>query len=230
MGLFSGKAKRDFNDKEREKILRELQHDTRNFSLSHIYAGLGRLVSGDHLKATEVPFVVSGVIEAVSRKNLDEGLGIAIWSMTSMDNPDLRAMLADKTFSMIAQADKKNMKQMATVAMAANALASLAVPDSETKKRAQREWLSAVDTLAAKKEGLSYAFAAASNAAVGTGDMPLRKDAIDKWEEIVSRVAQDDKATATAEAKRVTYGYQDFGQGAYDFRVRAANVWRKLIP
>ncbi|HYD18153.1 MAG TPA: hypothetical protein VEF76_06720 [Patescibacteria group bacterium] len=230
MSLFNRKSAEARKKDARDRILRSLGEATRDGNLVAIYSCFMNLTAGKHLDAPEAPFVVSGAIESTARRNFDEGLGMAIYALNTMSHPQMTPFLVDKTFSLIDRADRANMKQMASVAMAAGLIVQQVVPHALEHKRAIEAWNAAVDTLAANKAGLQYAFAAVSNAALGDGNLagPLARIGIDKWEKIVTDLAKSDRKGAFNEVARVATGYTNFGPQAYDFQNRAMTVLDKI--
>lgn len=230
MGLFNRKTGEDKRKKQRETILRDLKNASADGDQIRIYAQLMNLNSNRLLDGDEVPYVINGVIEAAARRNFDEGLGMAIYTLNTLADPQLTPVLVDKTLSLISRADRKNMKQMASVCMAAGLVTQSVVQHSPEHARALKEWNSAIDILAAQKSGLQYAFAAASNAVLADGyPGPLQRAALDKWEKIVTTLAQSDRKAAFNEISRVARGYHDFGYRAQDFHDRAIKVLENIV-
>ena len=226
MGLFS--SAKDKKSQQREQLFRRLKEAIPQGDVGSISYAIMNIRQARLLGDPEMPLLLNSAITTVSNKSLSEGLGMAIWALTSLSDETLVKSTIAKTFNLIARADRNNMRTMASVAMAANTIASTAENGSEDQKRAKREWLAAYDTLAAKSDGLQFAFAAASNAAVGFADMPLRSVAIDKWEQSVLKLAASSRYSAEREAHRVASGYDDFESGTTAFRNRAASVLGKL--
>lgn len=229
MGIFSRKSKDDVKKQEREKILQYLKSATANGNDIQIFSQQMALSSGHHLDAPDVPYIVNGTIEAATRRDWQSGIGMAIYCLNMMDAPDLRDMLLTKTLSIIARADRNNPRQMASVAMAAQVVVSRAPAGSNNRKAGMEEWNAAVDRLASKKEGLSFAFAASSNAALGH-DSPddLARNALDKWEKAVLETAKTSKREAFNEVSRVTRMYYEFGARGGLFRDRAMETLYKI--
>lgn len=229
MGIFSRKSKDDLKKQEREQILRILKSASANGNDIQVFSSFMNLVSGHHLGAAEVPYIVNGVIETTARRDWQGGIGMATYCLNMMDEPAMRDILVAKTLSLIARADRSNMRQMASVAMAAQLVVTRSSDNPETRKRGMAEWNAAVDILAAKKDGLSFAFAAASNAALGR-DSPddLARNALDKWEKAVLETAKTSKSDAFNEVSRVTKMYYEFGARGSLFRNRAMETIYKI--
>lgn len=229
MGIFSRKSKDDVKKQEREKILQYLKSASANGNDIGIYSQLMSLTAGHHLTAPEVPYIVNGTIEAAARRDWQSGIGMAINCLDMMNEPAMRDILVSKTLSLITRADRNNMRQMASVAMAAQMVVTRAGDDAEVRKRGMSEWNAAIDILAAKKEGLSFAFAAASNAALGS-DSPddLARSALDKWEKAVLETAKTSKSDAFNEVSRVTKMYYQYGARGGSFRDRAMETIYKI--
>ncbi len=229
MSIFSRKSKDDVKKQEREKILQYLKSASANGNEIQIFSQLMGLTTGRHLDAPEVPYIVNGTIEAATRRDWQGGIGMAIYCLNMMDEPGVRDMLLAKTLSIIARADRNNPRQMASVAMAAQLVVTRAPAGSDSRKAGLREWNAAVDILSAKKEGLSFAFAAASNAALGH-DSPddLARNALDKWEKAVLETAKTSKSDAFNEVSRVTKMYYEFGARGSLFRNRAMETIYKI--
>lgn len=229
MGIFSRKSKDDIKKQEREQILRVLKSALANGNDMQVFSSLMSLTSGHHLGAAEVPYIVNGAIETTARRDWQGGIGMATYCLNMMDEPAMRDILVAKTLSLITRADRSNMRQMASVAMAAQLVVSRAGGNTEARKRGMAEWNAAVDILAAKKEGLSFAFAAASNAALGR-DAPddLARNALDKWEKAVLETARTNKSAAFNEVSRVTKMYYEFGTRGSSFRDRAMETIYKI--
>jgi hypothetical protein len=221
MGLFGKNQK----EQERDRLFARLKKAAADGDVGDTSIALLRLRKADLLAEPETSFLIEGAITTLAQKNLDLGFTIAIWSMGFTENKELLNSVARKTLGLISRVDRNDMKMMATVAMAAGRVAEVTERGSETHKRGRQEWLAAMDILSARKDGLQFAFAAASNAAVGhSRDMPLREDAVEKWENIVLRLAKTDREAALAEAFRAAGNYDSFGEGALLFRARAAGV------
>ncbi len=229
MSIFSRKSKDDVKKQEREKILQYLKTASANGNDMQVYAQFMNLVTGHHLGATEIPFVVNGTIEAAARRDWQSGIGMAIYCLSSMNEPSVKEMLLSKTLSLIARADRNNLRQMASVAMAAQLVVTHAPAGSDTRKAGMTDWNAAVDILSTKKEGLGFAFAAASNAALGR-DAPddLARTALDKWEKAVLETAKTSKSDAFNEVSRVTKMYYEFGARGSQFRDRAMETIYKI--
>jgi len=229
MGIFSRKSKDDLKKAERESLIALLKSASANGNDMQVFATFMNLTSGHHLGAPDVPYIVNGVIEAAARRDWQIGIGMATYCLNMMDEPAMREMLVTKTLSLISRADRGNMRQMASVAMAAQLVVTRSGDNAETRKRGMAEWNAAVDILAAKKEGLSFAFAAASNAALGH-DSPddLARNALDKWEKAMLETAKTSKSDAFNEVSRVTKMYYEFGARGSLFRNRAMETIYKI--
>lgn len=229
MSFFSRKSKDDVKKQEREKILQYLKSASANGNDMQIYAQLMSLTSGHHLGAPDVPYIVNGTIEAAVRRDWQGGIGMAIYCLNMMDAPAMREMLLTKTLSIIARADRNNPRQLASVAMAAQLVVSRSGDNADARKRGMAEWNAAVDILSSKKEGLGFAFAASSNAALGH-DAPddLARNALDKWEKAVLETAKTSKSDAFNEVSRVTKMYYEFGARGSLFRNRAMETIYKI--
>lgn len=229
MSIFSRKSKEDVKKQEREKILQYLKTASADGNEMQVYAQLMNLVSGHHLGATEAPYIINGAIEASARRDWQNGIGMAIYCLNAMDEPSVKEMLLSKTLSLIGRADRSNLRQMASVAMAAQLVVTRAPAGSDIRKAGMAEWNAAVDILATKKEGLNFAFAAASNAALGR-DAPddLARIALDKWEQAVMETARTSKSDAFNEVSRVTRMYYEFGARGGMFRDRAMETIYKI--
>lgn len=229
MGIFSRKSKDDLKKAERESLLAVLKSASANGNDMQVFSTFMNLTSGHYLGAPDVPYIVNGVIEAAARRDWQIGIGMATYCLNMMDEPAMREMLVTKTLSLISRADRSNMRQMASVAMAAQLVVSRSGDNPEARKRGMSEWNAAVDILSANKEGLGFAFAASSNAALGH-DAPddLVRHALDKWEKAVTETAKSSKTDAFNEVARVTRNYYDFGRRGQAFRDRALDTLYKI--
>jgi hypothetical protein len=224
---FREKRERDAKARERDQMfeaLRETVEADNRMARGHVLCELCK-----HADDPLVPMVLTATLDKIAKRDLDDAMGVAIYSMNCMNNADLQSTVAEKTFDLAAQVDRKNAKQMAGVAMAANLIAANAEEGSDQQRRAQRLWHEAVDTLSATSSGIQYAFAAASNAALGyRKEYPLRDEAVNTWAELVTKLAQTDKAAAIEEARRVAGGYDAFGDEARAFRKTASEALKRF--
>lgn len=233
MSFFSRKSPQKKNDEDRVQIIEDLQDALKTSHITRIYNDVHSLTYERHLANSEVPFVINGAIESVAQKDIDQGIRLALYTISNIGerrSGEAFDLLADKAFSLMKRADKTNMKQVAGVAMLAHVLSDAYTHDTANATRARQEWLSAFDTLAAdKKEGIQYAFAAASNVAIAKSwKNPLRQKAIEAWEKAVTGLAHTDKQAALKEAARVAGGYDSFGDDAAPFRSIAQGALQKL--
>jgi hypothetical protein len=229
MGIFSRKSKDDLKKAERESLIAVLKTASANGNDMQVFATFMNLTSGHHLGAPDVPYIVNGVIEAAVRRDWQIGIGMATYCLNMMDEPAMREMLVTKTLSLISRSDRGNMRQMASVAMASQLVVTRSGANAEARKRGMSEWNAAVDILSSKKDGLGFAFAAASNAALGH-DSPddLARNALDKWEKAVLKTAKTSKSAAFNEVSRVTKMYYEFGARGGRFRDRAMETIYKI--
>lgn len=233
MKFFSRKSPEEKAAKEREDIIERLQDTLRKGDIMQVYSIARQLTEEKHLAGPETPFVINGTIENIAQRSTDEGIRFALYMISNIGNRkngEVFGLLADKAFDLITRADKTDMKQMAGVAMLTHVLSDAYVDDPAQSARARKEWQSAFDTLTAdKKEGIQYAFAAASNVAIAKSwKNPLRQKAIEAWSEAVADLAKTDKPAALKEAARVAGGYDSFGDDAVPFRSIAQGALQKL--
>lgn len=235
MAFFSRKSLQEKNDEDRMRIIDDLQDALKVPQMTRVHHAIISLAVERHIGHPEVPFIINGAIESVAQRDLDKGIGLALYALSHLQSKfysDPHGLLTDKAFSLIARADRTDMKQMAGVAMLAQTLVLFSDGSSENSKRALKEWQKAFDTLAADKgQGIQYAFAAASNASLQLSSRnTMQGTAMAAWEKAVNDLARTDKQAAIKEAKRVAEGYELFGLHAEPFRTVAHAALKKISP
>ena len=169
-----------------------------------------------------------------ARYGLKEAMHDAIYLMNCMRNAEVQSAVAEKTFLLAAKVDRANENEMSGVAMAANLIAFNAPAGSDQRERGIALWREAVGTLSKTRLGVDFAFAAASNAALGCAGSsdelrhPLRGEAIESWYKNVMELAKIDPDAATEEAKRIADNYNDWGPSAPPFTARAKEALQKF--
>lgn len=225
MGVFSGKKS---PAEQRRKLLADIVAAAKANNTTGLTYGVLSLREDGHMDAPEMPFALNGAVETLAQHDVAGALGIAIWMIQTVGNPAVREMLSEKTFNLMERVDTSRLNNVATIAAAANVIVSHAPQGSATEKRGMAAWTSAMEKLAARREGLDFAFAAASNAALGTGHAALRDLGRATWKKIVEDVAKTDLGAARKEAERVKWGYESFGMEAMPFRLQADETLEKL--
>jgi len=229
MWPFKNKAKAEFERRQqRDQLLKTAQLSATVGNLRNIYETVTRLQQDGPINDAVEETVICGMVDTVARNNAQEGLGLAIWliNQNRKGEEDLRERVTDRAFTILDQLKQKDEKLSATAAMMCLVIAANAPANSAHEQKALRIWDETVDTLAETNTGIQFAFAAASNAALGFGDKntPLKGRAMDKWESLVLRLAKRDKMAAMEETKRVFLNYHDFGKDGRKFRNRALEM------
>jgi len=173
--------------------------------------------------------VAIAAIDAKAGLSLRDAMGTAIYLTNSARNPAFKKALIAKSFSLIEKADRADANVMASAAMLSNVIVLASQPGGADEKRGIEQWQAAVASLAALNTpaGIEYAFAAASNGALGSSTV-FRAVALQAWGRMVSELAKTDPAAAVREANRVAYGYQSFGADAMRFRSLAAAIRQQI--
>lgn len=229
MGLFGKKTSE--LEKRRTNALQNLKGALERQDSRAIYDSFFRLSEeqGKLLETPDMPYILTGAIEAVARRDLLEGLHLSTYALNIMHNHEVADALSERALQLIARTDKNDMKHMSSVAMLSGLIIDRAPDNSDTEKRGMKAWHDAADALAAKKEGLQFAFAAASNAALGIAQKDrLKREALDFWEKTVTSTMKTDFNAAKEEATRVANQYADFGYDGHVFRKRARDMLQKM--
>ena len=233
---FKKKREQDAKARERSKVIdrlnRSIDEDNIHMQGSAI-CDLCRFA-----KDADMPGIAAGFVDKIEAKQgLKAAIHISIYLMNCMDSKEVQSAVAEKTFLLTAKVDRADEKEMAGVAMAANLIAFNADEGSDQRERGMALWREAVGTLSKTRLGVDFAFAAASNAALGglnhRGILPhpLRGEAIDIWYKNVTELAKIDIAAATEEAKRIAQNYTDdgiWGPTAKPFTAKATEALRKF--
>lgn len=216
----------------RDQLLKDAQKAARDGDLQKIYMLFVRLQHEKQLADPVVADVASGIVDLVARRDKRDGLNLAIWlvNQNSADAKEMARAVTEKAFLLLDTLQKDDTPLTASAAMMCLVIASTAEAGSEAEKKALQLWDQSVDALSSTHTGMSFAFAAASNAILGFSgkDSPLRGRALDKWEHIVTKLADSDRPAALAETIRVANGYEAFGAEATAFRQKALQTMKKI--
>jgi hypothetical protein len=229
---FKNKLKRDANARERDRLVTAINNGIDSGVEGAYSSPLCDLCR--HADDPTMPGIAKAIVERIEgKKGPNDALSTSIYLMNCMQNADVQSAVAETAFLLAAKFDRSNEREMAGVAMAANLIAFNAPEGSEARERSMALWREAVGTLSKTRLGVDFAFAAASNAALGRmggKDLPhpLRGEAIESWYRNVTDLARIDPAAATQEALRIVDNYQDWGPTAPPFTAKAKEALNKL--
>lgn len=228
---FKGKKEKSGFEKmqEQDKLLRVIQLDARSGNSLGLYRDLMTLVDKGFLNDPLSWQVLGGVIDILAEKQPRDGLGLAIWLLQRAEGADSRHAIAEKAFSLMGRSTSTDPQTTASAAMTCLVIASAMPVGSDDEKKARALWHKSVEALAKTDSGVSFAFAAASNAILAReGNAPLKAEALQKWEDIVTELAKRNRKAALEETARVAAGYTNFGMEALPFRQKAIHLMYNL--
>jgi hypothetical protein len=231
---FKKKRERDAQVRERDRLVKAVNDGIDSGVEGAYSSALCDLCR--HADDPEMPGIARNILDRIeNKKDRKSALHTSIYLMNCMHNEDVLEAVTAKVFQISAGADRNDQLFMASLAMAGNLIAVEGGRYTELEERGARLWRETVDRLAKTPQGIQYAFAAASNAALshrdrgGRVEYPLlRTEAVDTWYKMVTELAKTDAAAAYAEAARVADGYQNFGEEARPFRSKATEALKKL--
>ena len=233
MWPFKNKARDDFERRQRrDEMLKTAQLSAQVGNMRNVYETITRLQQDAPINDVIVEDVVCGMIDTAARTVPKNGLALAIW-LINQHRPgeeNLRERATDAAFLLLDRIKLADESLTASAAMMCLVIAANASAGSAHEKKALRLWDETVSNLGETDSGIQFAFAAASNAAlVGEKNTPLKGLALDKWEELVMKLAKRDKAGAFQETNRVIGNYRDFGKDGRAFRKRAIDTMIKVV-
>ncbi len=233
MWPFNSKAKADLERRQRrDEILKVAQLSAAVGNMRNVYETIQRLQEDGPINDIVAEDVICGMIDTAAHTNMQNGFGLALWLIHRCQPGEevLRERAIDTTFILLDRMKLENESLSASAAMMCLVIAANSPIGSAHEKKALKLWDDTVNNLSETNTGIQFAFAAASNAALGFRDKnsPLKNLALDKWEELVMKLAKRDKIAAIKETHRVFTNYADFGTDGRDFRKRAIDMMIKV--
>lgn len=222
---FFGKSRKE---EERELLFRQLKEAAADAYETKASTALMNVQARGLQSDPELPFLVDAVITAMAEHRLADGFSMALFVLNTFDDKELVKSVSNKTLSLIDRVDRDDLALMATAAEAAGVVVWKTPPGSEERQAGRAAWLSVVDEMASKQEGLRYVFAAAASATRSAERPPLLDDAVEKWDSAVMTMAKTNRRAAITEAMKVQYDMSYAGEGVEALRNRAVKVLDRL--